>query len=128
MNILHIPTLLTTVFLLIILSYYILFFIPRRKTKLHKKFSSITSHLLQYAKNSNGEGGLKRLFRVDAFTHQSSIERLFARDGLKDFVERYVVFGSKLYFKTLELKSKEAREEWSREAVYHSRNIRSIKK
>jgi hypothetical protein len=49
-------------------------------------------------------------------------------DGLKDFVERYVMFGSKLYFKILELKSKEAREEWSREAVYHSRNIKNLRR
>jgi len=56
-----------------------------------------------------------------------SIERLFMSDGTRDFVEKHVVFGSKLYFKFLEIKSKEAREEWGREAIHHSRSLRDVK-
>ena len=57
-----------------------------------------------------------------------SIERLFMLDGTRDFVEKHVVFSSKLYFKFLEIKSKEAREECGREAIHHSRSMRDVKK
>ena len=61
-------------------------------------------------------------------THPNSIERLFRNDGTRSFVERFVVFGTPLYFKFLEIKSKEAREEWGREAAHHSRDIKKIRR
>jgi hypothetical protein len=57
----------------------------------------------------------------------TNIERLFKNDGTRTFVENYAVFGSELYFKFLEIKSKEAREEWGREAVYHTRPLKRRK-
>lgn len=59
--------------------------------------------------------------------HPKSIESLFRHDGTRQFIEQYIVFGSQLYFKFLEIKSKEAREEWGREAVHHSRNIKNLR-
>ncbi len=38
----YLPTILTFIFLLVILSYYILIFIPRKKPRPHKRFSSIS--------------------------------------------------------------------------------------
>lgn len=61
-------------------------------------------------------------------SHPKSVESLFNHDGTRSFVESYVVFGSPIYFKFLEIKSKEAREEWGRHAINHSRNIKNIKK
>ena len=57
-----------------------------------------------------------------------SIERLFYTAGARVFVERHVAYGSTLYFKLLELKSKEVREEWGREAIFHSRNLKNVRR
>jgi len=46
---------------------------------------------------------------------------------IRYFVEKYVIFGSPLYFRLMETKSKEAREEWGKDEVFHSRNIKDIK-
>lgn len=61
---------------------------------------------------------------ISILQHPKIIEKLFRHDGTRFFVEQYVIFGSPLYFKFLEIKSKETREEWGREAIHHSRGIK----
>lgn len=57
-----------------------------------------------------------------------ALERLFRTNGSREFIEKYIKFGSQLYFRLLEIKSKEAREEWGREAVHHSRDVKNVRR
>ena len=52
---------------------------------------------------------------------------LFRYPQTASFIRKYAAFGSTLYFRGLEAKSKEAREEWGRHAVHHTRNIRNVR-
>lgn len=64
MNIFHIPTLLTTVFLLIVLSYYILLIIPRKKPQVYKKFKSITVIIPAHNEEMYIEEAVKSVLRA----------------------------------------------------------------
>jgi hypothetical protein len=74
-----------------------------------------------------GYENLKKILG-DRVSSRKSIEHLFRTPGAQDFIQRHTVFGSSLYFRVLEIKSKEAREEWGREAVHHTRSLKNIRK
>lgn len=82
-----------------------------------------------YAKTDKKlEADIKKYLGNSARAPAGSIESLLRYPNTRDFISKYVVFGSNLYFRFLELKSKDAREEWGREAVYHSRNIKNVRR
>lgn len=96
MNFLHIPTLLTTIFLAIILSYYMLLILPRKKPEIHKKFSSITVIIPAHNEEMYvGEAiesvikakfnGVKEIIVVDdgSIDKTAEIARKFEKQGVK---------------------------------------------
>jgi hypothetical protein len=87
-----------------------------------------TLYLYFYKEPDMRAYNLAKQVKTPAVLHPKSIEKLFRYDGTRAFVEKYVVFGSQLYFKFLEIKSKEAREAWGREAIHHLRDIKNIRR
>ena len=75
-----------------------------------------------------GNKGLALKYIKYAILPHGALEILCMTGGSRAFLDKHVKFGSNLYFRLLEMKSKEVREEWGREAVHHSRSLRNVKK